>query len=392
MATGAEIISTKFFHAFGYHVPENYLATLRRDSLAIARGTTIADGDGHRHPMRPRDVDAVLEKAASLGGGRYRVIASKALAGSSLGHFRYHGMRPDDPNDIVPHEHRRELRGLSVFAAWLNHDDSRSVNSLDTLIRQGSGAAIRHHLIDFGSTLGSGSTQAQTTRAGNEYIWEGRPTFVTMLTLGFYVRPWLKVKYPDYSAIGRFESSYFVPQAWKPEYANPAFVNARADDRFWAARIVAAVPDDAVRSIVRAARFSDPRASEYVIETLLARKRKVLAAWLNGTNPIVNLALSASGTLTFENAAELSGVGPAAERYTVTWSDFDNAAGEHGTVEESIVTLPRAPAPRALRSTYIAARLRAFHPDHPEWSQPLVTYFRRDGAGWTLVGVERGPQ
>ena len=35
MASGAEVISTKFFHAFGYHVPENYLATFRRDALVI---------------------------------------------------------------------------------------------------------------------------------------------------------------------------------------------------------------------------------------------------------------------------------------------------------------------------------------------------------------------
>jgi hypothetical protein len=395
MASGAEIISTKFFHAFGYHVPENYVATLRSDALTIAPGTTVEDQDGRPHRMRQRDIDAVLSKSARDADGTYRVLASKGLPGKPLGHFRYYGTRPDDPNDIFAHEHRRELRGLSVFAAWLNHDDSRSVNSLDMLVPDGNRSIVRHHLIDFGSTLGSGSTRAQTPRAGNEFLWESRPTIVTMLTLGFYVRPWVKVDYPDFPAVGRFEGNYFLPQAWKPEYPNPAFRNARPEDRFWAARIVAAIRDDVVRGIVGTARFSDPRAAEYVVETLLLRKSKVLTAWLNGTNPIVSPSLSASGVLTFENAAEQAGVAKAAERYTIAWSRFDNATGSHQPAGgEVTVTERRAQAPASLLSAnpeFIAARLLAFQPDRPEWAQPLMVYFRRVDAGWTLVGLERNP-
>ena len=395
MASGAEIVSTKFFHAFGYNVPENYLATVRPSLLTIGAGTRLADEDGRLHPMRPRDVDAMLAKSARNPDGSYRVIASKALPGKPVGHFRYYGTRPDDPNDIHPHEHRRELRGLLVFAAWLNHDDSRSINTLDTLVRDGGRSIVRHNLIDFGSTLGSGSTQAQTARAGNEYIWESRPTLITMLTLGFYVRPWVKVAYPNYPSIGRFEASYFLPQEWKPEYRNPAFANARPEDTFWAARIVAACPDDTVRRIVQAARYSDPRASEYLVDTLLARKAKVLTAWLNGTNPVVNPAVNTSGLLTFENAAERAGVATAAARYTIEWSRFDNATGAHEPAGgELTVTEPRAQAPASLlaaKPQILAARVRAFHPDHPAWARPLMMYFRQMEGGWKLVGLERNP-
>ena len=121
----------------------------------------------------------------------------------------------------------------------------------------------------------------------------------------------------------------------------------------------------------------------------------MLKVWLNGTNPVVNPALSPTGELTFENAAQKAGVGPAAERYTIQWSSFDNASNTHKDVgAEQTVTLPAAQAPAALlsaRPEYIAALVRAFHADHPAWSQPLMLYFRRAGDGWSLVGLERNP-
>jgi hypothetical protein len=142
-------------------------------------------------------------------------------------------------------------------------------------------------------------------------------------------------------------------------------------------------------------RYSDPAATEYLTKTLLERRTKVLATWLNGTNPIVDAALDASGRLTFENAAEKAAVGAAAERYTVQWSRFDNATGtQEMSGAEQTLTAKSAQAPAALlgaRPEYIAARLQAFHADRPAWAQPLTVYFRRAGDGWTLVGLERNP-
>jgi hypothetical protein len=394
MASGAEIISTKFFHAFGYHVPENYVATFRREDLVIAPEATMKDEDGRPRRFTDADLDEILTNAAQQADGSYRVLASRNLSGRPIGPFRYYGTRPDDPNDIFPHEHRRELRGLLVFSAWLNHDEVRSTNSLDTLVPAGTRQIVRHHLLDFGSTLGSGSVKAQSRRAGNEFVWESRPTLITMLTLGFYVRPWIKVDYPEIPAVGRFESTYYRADQWKPDYPNPAFKNAREEDRFWAARIVGRFTDEMVATIVRTARFSDPKATEYLTKTLLERRSKVLDAWLNGTNPIVNVGLSSGGELTFENAAYTMGVGSAAERYTVQWSRFDNTTGSHHDVGgEETLTDTRGRVPAALLNAqpeFISARLRAFHTDQPAWSHPLTVYFRRTGSGWSLVGLERG--
>jgi hypothetical protein len=393
MASGAEVISTKFFYAFGYHVPENYVARVRREDLVIGSDSKFDDEDGNERAMKPRDLEAILKKAARSEDGFYRALASKALPGKPLGKFRYHGTRPDDPNDIFPHEHRRELRGLRVFAAWLNHDDSRSINTYDALVQEGGRSIVRHHLLDFGSTLGSGSVTAQSTRAGNEFLWERRPTLITMLTFGLYVRPWIKVDYPNIPSVGRLEADYFNPSEWKPEYPNPAFKNARPEDLFWAARIAAALPDEAIAAIVTTAEYSDPRATEYLSQVIAARRAKVLHEWLNGTNPVVNPSLDASGVLTFANAAEEARVSTPAQRYTVMWYRFDNNTATASPVGEEItVTERRAPAPGALMSStpdFVAARIRAYHSDHPAWSHPLMLYFRRSGGSWSLVGLER---
>jgi hypothetical protein len=117
-------------------------------------------------------------------------------------------------------------------------------------------------------------------------------------------------------------------------------------------------------------------------------------AWLNDANPIVNPALDASGVLTFENAAERAGVAKGAERYAIEWLRFDNTDGRHETVTEATVSEPRAQAPADLVAaprSFVAARVRAFHPDRPAWAQPVNLYFRQADTGWKLVGLERNP-
>ena len=391
MATGAEVISTRFLYAFGYHVPENYLVVLRPEELAIDPDATALGPDGKPRRITRDDLERVFAKAARNPNGGYRAVASKGLAGEDLGPFRYHGTRPDDPNDIFPHEHRRELRGLRVFAAWLNHDDSRSINTRDFRVTREGRAVVWHYLLDFGSTLGSGSTQAQRPRAGNEYIWEARPTFVTMLTLGFYVRPWLKVRYPEIPAVGRIEADFFQPERWKPEYPNPAFDNVRADDAFWAARRLAEISDDTIRAVVETAEYADPQAAEYLTAVLIKRRDKVLARWLNLVLPIVDPVLETDGRLTFRNIAVEKGAATPPAEYRIRWGRFDNAADSATFLDHpQTVPGPQAPAPReVLSSAFVVAQVEAVHPDHPEWSTPTRVYFRRQATGWETVGLER---
>jgi hypothetical protein len=393
MATGAEMVATKLFWALGFHVPENHLATLRRDNLTIDPKATIRDIRGQRRTLTNDDVERLLRQAVRNADGTYRVIASKALDGRPLGPFVYYGTRPDDPNDIHPHEHRRELRGMRVFSAWLNHDDSRSINSLDTLVERGGRRIVWHHLIDFGSTLGSASLYAQKPRAGNEYIWEARPSIITALTLGLWVRPWIRVDYPEFTSLGNIEAAFFQPEAWKPEYPNPAFLNTQPDDLFWAAHRVMAISDDAIRAAVETAEYSQPQAATYLGDVIIARRDKIGLTWLTHVNPLVDFALGADGTLTFRNVAADTRRAPAASAYVVQWARFDNQSGTStpvGSPETVTALAARAPA-AVLDAPFVEARVGATSPTHPSWADPVIVRFRRQAGTWTLVGLQRGP-
>jgi hypothetical protein len=261
--------------------------------------------------------------------------------------------------------------------------------------REGGGGYIKHYMFDFGSILGSGTVFAQRHRAGNEYIFEQAPGWKSLATLGLYVRPWMLIDYPDVpTSIGRFEGDAFDPAAWKPEYPNPAFDNMRPDDAFWAARIVARFSDAAIRAIVEKARYSDPRATDYMTETLIKRRDKVVSHWLNDVNPVVDLSLDSSGQLTWGNAAVAAGVAEPPASYIVKWFRFDNAADTRADVGDAeTVSAAAATAPAALRQAtpgeYIGVEIRATHATHPAWAKPATFYFRRAADSWTWVGAER---
>jgi hypothetical protein len=396
MASGAEVISTKLLHAIGYNVPENYIATLRRVDVVIGEGATMKGPDGQKRPLTPADLDRVLELAARRPDGSYRIMASRALEGIPVGPFRYEGTRQDDPNDVVPHEHRRELRALRVFAAWLNHVDTKAQNSLDTLIATGPHAIVRHHLLDFGSTLGSAGVEPMGWRDGYEYAFDKRAAILALVSVGLYVPPWQRIRYPDLPSAGRIEAEHFRPDRWKPTLPNPAFQNARPDDTFWAARRVMAFTDDAIRAAVQEAQLSDPRATAYLTRVLIGRRDAIGRTWLTAVNPVVHPSVTDAGVLTFRNAATDAAIATEPAEYRVSWATYDNTTGvtrPSGQVERCAGAHCPLPADVPAGTQYLKAEISTIHPAYPAWRIPVRVFFRKDDHNkWTTVGLERLPE
>ena len=171
-ATAAVAVASKIFWALGYNQVESFLTTFDPAKSSIDPQATIRRPNGKRTPFTRDDVNTILERVFRNADGTYRVIAGRLLPGKILGGFQYAGTRPDDPNDLVPHEHRRELRALRVFGAWTNLTDLKAANTLDTLVTENGRTVVKHYLQDVGSTFGMSNGRHEWDLS-YEYFFDG---------------------------------------------------------------------------------------------------------------------------------------------------------------------------------------------------------------------------
>ncbi len=395
-ATGALVVANKIFWTLGYWQVENFLISVRPDQLDIASSAMVTPPSRKRRPMRTSDLEAVFRRAYRSADGSYRAIAARGLPGKVLGGFRYYGTRPDDPNDVVPHEHRRELRALKVFGAWTNLVDMKAGNTLDTLSTADGRGVVRHYLQDVGSTFGSAANGPHDYPEGWEYLYEGGLVWKRLVTLGFFISPWQTVDYIENPAIGRFEGTRFDPRTWKPRVPTAAYLRARPDDDFWAARRVMAFSDEMIRAIAKTGSYSDPAAEKLLADVLIQRRDRIGQAFLPAVNPVVDVKLDAAGVLTFANAAVDARVAQAPDAgYAIAWSRFDNDSGTATPIGTGTATSAgRGQAPAGLPTTagaFVKVEISADIPAHRSWATPASAYFRRTADGWVLVGFERMP-
>ena len=394
-ASGAAMVANKLFHAIGYWQTENQIAELDIDQLVLGERAVTETPSGKIRRLDRDDLRKLLTRAARQPNGRYRMLVSRGIP-NTRGRFRYYGTRGDDPNDLVPHEHRRELRALKVFGAWTNLVDMKAKNTLDALVTENGHTVVRHYLQDVGSTFGTGALGPRDWDEGYELLYETDPTLKRLASLGFYRRPWQSIPYEEYSSIGRFEGDAFDPVAWKPRVPTAAFLNARSDDTFWAARRVMAFSNEMIRAIVKTGQYSDAAAEAHLAEVLIKRRDAIGRAYLPAVNPVVDPVL-AGGALTFKNAAVDAAVAAAPKGgYRAEWFRFDNASGSSTSLgTASTASGTRVDAPSSLPSadgTFVRVDVSAVDPPHASWQRPVTIYFVRAGAAWKLIGLERLPE
>ena len=235
------------------------------------------------------------------------------------------------------------------------------------------------------------SPEPETSTSGTPVL-----AFKTLFSLGLWVRPWIKVDYPNYPSIGNFEADFFQPEKWKPEYPNPAFQQMTEEDAFWAARIVMAFTDEQIRAIVKAGRLSDPKAEAYLIECLIKRREKIGRYWLNQINPLDEFKIQ-QGSLAFDNAAVRLAKSAPAETHEFQWYRFDNLSGTRtpvGTKQSVQATRLAIPAevfgePATSGAQFAVVEISTRSSSQPKWARPVHVYLRKSATGTSIVGIER---
>jgi hypothetical protein len=393
-ATGAMVVANKIFWAFGYYQVETFLTTIDRQLLQIDAEATVRRPSGARTPMTQDDLEEIFERAARQPDGRYRAAAGRLLPGRVIGPFRYSGTRTDDPNDIVPHQNRRELRALRVFGAWTNLTDMKAGNTLDTVVKRDGRSVVVHYLQDVGSTFGMGANGPHDWDEGWEYLYQGDTTKKRLFLMGVRRSPWQTAQYMELPSIGRFEAALFDPLTWKPRVPPAAFIEMRDDDAFWAARRVMLFDDDMIRALVATGEYSDPAAASLLTTTLIERRDKIGRAYLPLINPIVDPVLETNGGLTFGNAAVRAGFATAPSAYRAAWYTFDNATGRTTRIGETSSANESMAAPAGLPASpgaFVKIEIAAVGAPHESWHRPMHLYFVRQETGWKLIGLERLP-
>jgi hypothetical protein len=294
--TGAAAIAGRLFHAAGWFVSCDTPVYLEPRILKLKEGLKVTDNQGMSRPFDQAALDELLNHA-SKRGTRVRFMASRWLPGRTLGPFTYAGVRSDDPNDIIPHEHRRDLRGARLLSAWTSHFDSREQNSMRTWLSanpddpDASPGIVRHYYIDLGDCFGSAWTDEIWRRIGHAYYFDIGYLVADFLTLGIITRPWDRARRDPHSIFGYYSTRDFDPEKWRGGYPNPAFDNMSELDGAWAARIIARFTDEQLRAIVEVGDFTDPAQSAYLAEQLIGRRDLILRRYFQRVSPVTDLAV-----------------------------------------------------------------------------------------------------
>ena len=281
--TAADVIASKILYGAGFTTPCNRIVFFDRAVFRIDKKATARTWTGGKEPFTNAHLDLALTYAARLEDGRYRASVSEWLEGKPIGPWRYHGVRDDDPNDVVAHEDRRELRGLRLLAAWLGHSDARSRNTLDVWIPTGNGTGwIRHDLVDFSDCFGSAWEPPEMGRRfGHSYWFDVGDIAGDFVSLGAIARPWDRERLGCTGKVfGYYDVDSFDPERWVMEYPNPAFSRMTERDGAWMARIIADFTDEHLRRVIRTGRLGAPALESELLRVLTGRRDKILRRYL----------------------------------------------------------------------------------------------------------------
>ena len=382
----AAAIGSAIFHAVGYYTTCEQVIYVDPAVFKLTPGLRAKGNFGDEKAFDRAALDAIVAKSPRHGA-RIRMSASKWIEGHIIGPYDFHGTRDDDPNDVIEHEDRRELRGMRILSAWLDRYDTRRGNTLDTWMADdktkpdSSPGHVIHYQLDTSEAIGGNwPWDPLSRRLGNEYVFDWGDMASDFVTLGIPRRPWdLKHEVSGQELFGYYMDVDFHPDGWRNAYPNKAYSRATERDKAWMARILAHFTPDAIDALAHLGKFTDEGHAEYLSRILRGRLDRILDRYLTTVSPITDLRLDGDA-LCGTDLAEWRRVRlPQAFHYTAAFVGGAQLAMTHSSDARICATLLHAHRPFV----------------HVEISDgvakgKLVVHLADHGAnGFQLIGLER---
>jgi hypothetical protein len=390
--TATDVIVGKLLWACGYNVPEDFVVDLRREDLVLAPDAVMTDPLGNKQRLDRAELDRKLAKVEIERDGRIRAYASRWLPGKALGGHPGEGVRRDDPNDRIPHELRRDLRGSYATFSWVDHVDVQESNYLDTWVqdpREPGRHYVKHHLLDFGKSLGVMATTGHDPRRGHAYVVDFGDMTRSLVSAGTLERSWEERRVPKRRGVGLFDAASFDPGAWKPDYPSYLpFLTADRFDKFWGAKILVRFTREQIHAIVETGKFSDPATTEYVTDTLVARQRLIADHWFARVNPLDRFTVT-SDRLCFDDLSVRYGFTPPA-RTSYQAISYDRETRNLGAAASRPDGRGRACLPLVLAAGGDGYTMTRIQTTRPGFTGTTIVHLARDPAGAPrVVGIWR---
>lgn len=395
LSTGAEVVSTKILFAAGYNVPENFVSVFDPKKVTMGEKVKFTDNRGRKRYMTMKDLEEIFKLVEYRPDGLIRGHASKFVEGVPVGSFRFKGTRPDDPNDFIPHENRRELRGLRVIGSWIQHYDTNLGNTFDSYVTENGRSYVKHYLIDFGGTFGSSIYGAMPATYGNVHNVDIPKTLLWILTLGFYVPPWERYDTIPHPSVGAWESKTFRPNRFR--FINPceAFVNMTDRDGYWGAKLVMSFTDEQIDILVHEGQYSNKDAETYIARILKERRDKIGNYYYSKVNPLDNFKLteneSGNYKLSFDDMmvkGNLIEKDAPEYKYKFSTGDMRLKWDDANKIKNPLIKIEKTKIPADLKKFWIAHIKSRY--DSKKWSEEMRVYFQKSKDGTLkLVGLRR---
>lgn len=286
--TGADVVVARLLWAAGYNVPEDHVVQFKRTDLTLAKDAYVKV-DGKKQPIDDAYVDKQLSKIVVGKDGQIRGLASVFIAGKNLGGSPRLGVRKDDPNDLIPHQLRRDQRGQAALFTWLSHTDTKEDNTYDAFQKDPKHPDVEyvvHYLIDFGKALGAMRSIDRTISAGYSYRFDAGIIMGDLFGLGLKPRPWDGDRELPLKGIGIYQVEDYHPDRWKGGHIYWPLLDKDRFDAFWGAKLMMRLKPHHIAAIVEEAHYSDPRSAAYMTETLIRRQRITARYWFDQVTPL----------------------------------------------------------------------------------------------------------